>query len=110
MAVCVACMCVRGGRGGERTGLALLRCWGGRACRHHCPHIPNHHLNFYTAYSLQACPHMTRLGPCPGDPNAECFLWLAGSWLPPGAEVCNWYHHVAGDAAALQYGYLAQVR
>jgi hypothetical protein len=50
--------------------------------------------NFYTE---RACPH---------DPSQSCMVWMAGSFIAPGSEVCHSYKYMPNDKAMLQYGFL----
>ena len=51
-------------------------------------------LNFYTEKA------------CPQDPSRSCVVWMAGTYLAPGAEVCISYKYMPNDKAMLQYGFL----
>jgi hypothetical protein len=33
-------------------------------------------------------------------------VWMAGTYLAPGTEVCNTYKYMPNDKAMLQYGFL----
>lgn len=50
--------------------------------------------NFYTERS------------CPHDPSMSCMVWMAGSFIAPGSEVCHSYKYMPNDKAMLQYGFL----
>jgi hypothetical protein len=50
--------------------------------------------NFYTERS------------CPHDPSQSCMVWMAGTFIAPGSEVCHSYKYMPNDKAMLQYGFL----
>lgn len=73
---------------------------------------------FTSARHNSSCPHTYSIRKCPGATAAAktqagieafgeqglCFVWVAGSDLPAGAEVCVSYGHLRPDQSVLQYG------
>lgn len=52
------------------------------------------------------CTNIHSVQPCPQDRSRQCLVWVAGTFLPQGAEVCNNYKAMTNDKTLLQYGYL----
>ena len=74
---------------------------------------------FSNARHDSSCTHEYYIGTCPSTittPSSSsssssgngkeglCFFWVAGTDLPPGAEVCVSYGHLRPDQALLMYG------